>query len=323
MEEGYNPAYLLDYSSLPGFEDGSKPSPETPLILEENQAVDLMVRFIPEVESAKDENNQAIPEMGTIVIENDTAESVKEVEVKGTGISPSCPVAVIVIEEGEQVIPQTVLHLFGDLSFSPGGTVNKWEWNVVQPPGSQSLLKPSANFSNPTFEANMAGQYLFKLTVYDDNNTPSCVPDEAELVVIPDEAIHVELLWNTPNDPDQTDEGEEAGADLDLHFVHPYAGGPDLDQDGEPDGWFDVPFDCFWDNPNPQWASFDPAIDDDPGLDLDDADGAGPEVLNLNIPENDKTYTVGVHYWADNSFGPSYATVRVYIYADLVFNLKM
>jgi hypothetical protein len=42
----------------------------------------------------------------------------------------------------------------------------------------------------------------------------------------------------------------------------------------------------------------------------------------LNIPENDKTYVVGVHYWADHNFGPSYATVRVYIYADLVFQLE-
>ena len=31
---------------------------------------------------------------------------------------------------------------------------------------------------------------------------------------------------------------------------------------------------------------------------------------------------MGVHYWADHSFGPSYATVRVYIYADLVFQLE-
>ena len=322
LAEGSNVAYQLDYSTLPGFEDGSKPSPENPLILDINQDAELQVRFTPETESAKDENNQAIPETAMVLIENNTFEPMKEVEVKGIGVSGNCPVAVIVIQEGEQVIPQTLLHLFGDQSFSPAGTINKWEWSVEQPSGSQSLFLPSSNFPNPTFEANVAGQYLFKLTVWDDNNTPSCVPDEAELVVIPDEAIHVELLWNTPNDPDQTDEGPEAGADLDLHFVHPYAGGPDLDGNGEPDGWFDQPFDCFWFNPSPQWASFDPAIDDDPGLDRDDTDGAGPENLNLNIPENDKTYVVGVHYWADHSFGPSYATVRVYIYADLVFQLE-
>lgn len=321
LAEDSSVSYSLDTTTLPGFEDGSLPSVEHPLVIPINQKAELQVRFTPLNESPKDENNQAIPELATVLINNNTFEDTKEVEVKGIGVSGNCPVAVIVVQEGEQVIPQTLLHLFGDQSFSPAGTINKWEWSVNQPTGSQSLFLPSANFPNPTFEANVAGAYLFKLTVWDENDTPSCVPDEAELVVIPDEAIHVELLWNTPNDPDQTDEGPEAGADLDLHFVHPYAGGPDLDGNGEPDGWFDQPFDCFWFNPTPQWASFDPAIDDNPSLDRDDTDGAGPENLNLNIPENDKQYLVGVHYWADHKFGPSYATVRVYIYADLVFEL--
>ena len=242
--------------------------------------------------------------------------------MKGIGISGNCPVAVIVIQEGEQVIPQTELNLFGDQSFSPSGTINKWEWTVQQPSGSQSLFTPSANFPNPKFEANVAGQYEFQLTVYDDQENPSCVPDTANLVVIPDEAIHVELLWNTPSDADQTDEGPEAGADLDLHFTHPFASGADVDQDGVADGWFDQPFDCFWFNPTPEWASFDPAIDDNPSLDRDDTDGAGPENLNLNTPENDKSYKVGVHYWNDHDFGPSYATIRVYIYADPVYTLE-
>ena len=154
----------------------------------------------------------------------------------------------------------------------------------------------------------------------DSSGTPSCTPAEYAVVVIPDEAIHIELFWNTPNDPDETDEGPDAGTDLDLHFLHPWASGPDVDEDGEPDGWFDIPFDCFWFNSHPNWASFDPAIDDDPGLDRDDTDGAGPENLNLNIPE-DVTYRVGVHYWNDHGYGASFATVRVYIYADLVFEL--
>jgi hypothetical protein len=137
--------------------------------------------------------------------------------------------------------------------------------------------------------------------------------------VVANELIHIELLWDTPNDPDQTDDGPEAGADLDLHFLHPFASGLDVDLDGQPDGWFDQPFDCFWFNAHPNWASMDPMIDDDPGLDLDDTDGAGPENINLNLPENAMTYRVGVHYWNDHNFGPSLATVRVYLYSELVF----
>ncbi len=140
------------------------------------------------------------------------------------------------------------------------------------------------------------------------------------MVVVPDEAIHIELLWHTPGDPDETDEGSGVGSDLDLHFSHPWAGGPDLDGDGEPDGWFDQPFDCFWFNAHPNWGSFDPSIDDDPDLDLSDTDGAGPEIIGLNIPE-DVVYKIGVHYWNDHGYGASNATVRVYIYGSLVFEV--
>ena len=231
-----------------------------------------------------------------------------------------CPTAVIQCAEGDEVIPQTVLHLYGDQSYAAVGTIATWSWSVDQPAGSQSVFIPSSTFPNPTFEVNVAGVYTFSLTVKDEQGIPACVPDLFEVVVIPDVAIHIELLWHTPGDPDETDEGPEAGTDLDLHFIHPWAGGPDLDGDGQPDGWFDQPFDCFWFNAHPEWGSFDPAIDDNPGLDRDDTDGAGPENINLNIPEN-VTYKVGVHSWNDHGYGNSFATVRVYLYSQLVFEV--
>lgn len=319
--ERTSPDFVLDLTTLPGLEAGGEVSEQTPIIIPINEKVEFNVRFVPDVENPKDEAGQPIPDLGYIMVANNSFDDELEVEVRGVGVDITCPQAIISIDEGSEVIPQTVLHLKGHESFAPSGTIAKWEWTVQQPIGSVSLFVPSATFPNPTFEANVAGSYLFKLTVWDENGNPSCIPAEAEVVVIPDEAIHVELLWNTPNDPDQTDEGPEAGADVDLHFLHPYASGPDLDGDGKPDGWFDQPFDCFWFNPHPNWGSFDPAVDDDPSLDRDDTDGAGPENLNLNIPENEKKYLVGVHYWHDHKYGPSYVTIRVYIYAMLVFEL--
>jgi hypothetical protein len=167
---------------------------------------------------------------------------------------------------------------------------------------------------------NVAGQYTFNLRVWDADGEQSCIDAEYIVQVNPDEAIHIELLWDTPNDPNQTDEGPEAGADLDLHFLHPFATGQDVDGDGVLDGWFDQPFDCFWFNAHPNWGSLDPMVDDDPGLDRDDTDGAGPENVNLNIPEEGLTYRIGVHYWNDHGFGSSMATVRVYVYGELVFS---
>ena len=229
-----------------------------------------------------------------------------------------CPIAVITVQEGAQVIPQTLLHLVGDQSSSPLGEVTKWVWKVEQPEGSVATFSPSANFSNPTFLANVAGSYLFSLEVEDAWGTPGCEPAFAEVIVIPDEAVHVELLWNTPGDPDPADSGPEAGADLDLHFLHPYA------TPGQPNGtgslgWFNTPFDCYWFNPAPNWGSVNPDILDNPQLDLDDTDGAGPENLNLALPENGMTYSIGAHYWADHGFGSSFATIRVYLFGTLVF----
>jgi hypothetical protein len=166
--------------------------------------------------------------------------------------------------------------------------------------------------------ANIVGTYRFELTVTDASGEPSCVAATAEVVVTANEAVHVELLWSTPNDPDETDEGPFAGADLDLHFAHPSASGPDLDHDGAPDKWFDVLYDCFWHNDHPNWGSLEPAVDDNPGLDRDDTDGAGPENVNLDLPE-DVCYELGVHYWSDHGFGKSAATVRIYLYGTLAF----
>jgi len=275
------------------------------------------ISFVPDVINTKNVDGDMVLDEGILLIVNNSFEKSKAVNVSGFGVDSDCPTAIIKCAEGDEVIPQTVLHLYGDESYS-SSAISKWSWSVDQPPGSQSVFIPSNSFPNPTFETNVAGIYSFHLVVYNDHNIPSCAPAIFEVVVIPDDAIHVELLWHTPQDPDETDTGPETGADLDLHFLHPWAAGPDLDGDGNPDGWFDSYFDCFWFNAHPNWGSFDPDISDDPALDRDDTDGAGPENMNLDIPEN-VTYRIGVHYWDDHGYGISYATIRVYIYGKLAY----
>jgi hypothetical protein len=44
--------------------------------------------------------------------------------------------------------------------------------------------------------------------------------------------------------------------------------------------------------------------------------------MNLNLPEDDTVYRVAVHYWSDHTFGPSLATVRVYVYGVLSYESK-
>ena len=129
----------------------------------------------------------------------------------------------------------------------------------------------------------------------------------------------MELLWDTPGDPDQTDVGPEAGSDLDLHFVNADEAHGDANGDGIIDGLFDAQWDTFWFNHSPNWGRVNPSVPDDPSLDLDDTDGTGPENLNLMIPGVGTTYDIFVHYWSDHGFGPSTATVRVYLNGQLAF----
>ena len=229
------------------------------------------------------------------------------------------PATPIVIAEGDSVIPQTMLHLSVHPLIVAKLAPKAWKWTAKQPHLSQSVFLPGPGYASPTFTANVAGEYAFSVEVEGPDGVVTTLPSQL-VMVLPGDAIHVELLWHTPLDEDETDEGPETGSDMDLHFIHDaYApSGPDLDKDGQPDGWFDQPFDCFWFNAHPNWGSFDPSKDDNPNLDRDDTDGAGPENLNMAIPEN-TVYRIGVHYWSDHEYGPSEATVRIYIYGFLKF----
>jgi hypothetical protein len=237
----------------------------------------------------------------------------------------ACPLAVIQLDEDTQVIPQTLLHLHGGRSHSAVGEIVAYQWTVDAVAGSVSVFVPSPAAADPTFEANLAGLYTFRLRVWDAAGHESCEPADVQVAVIPDAAVHVELFWSTPGDVSVTDEGPAAGSDLDLHFAHPYASATGAAGDEVRAPWFDAPYDCYWFNRAPDWGSMDPNVDDDPSLDRDDTDGWGPENLNLHVPQGEPsgpvTYRVGVHCWDDHNFGPSFATVRVYVYSTLVFEI--
>jgi hypothetical protein len=326
LPDGTSPEYTLDLSALPGTRasNGQLGPGDVPVTLQPNQKATITVEYFPEDISPIDPvSNQPTYDLGSLRIRSNSFQAENVTEITGFGVEVECPTAVIIVQEGEEVIPQTKLHLIGSQSYAATGSIQNYTWEVDQPVGSQSVFSPSGTAEDPTFEVNVAGTYTFRLNVKDSSGTPSCVPATTTVFVNPDQAIHVELLWDTPNDPNQSDTGPVAGADLDLHFTHPNAlGGYDGDNDGKQDGWFDIPFDCYWYNKHPDWGSSNPAIDDNPSLDRDDTDGAGPENVNMNSPESGKSYKVGVHYWKDHGFGSSFATLRVYVFANLVFELS-
>lgn len=136
--------------------------------------------------------------------------------------------------------------------------------------------------------------------------------DTAADTVGVEDGYYVELTWDTPGDPDQTDFGIGMGSDMSLHLRHPDAVGAtsaepgilinDLDGDGTVEGWFTNPYDCYW-GAQREWGG---------KAENDDRDGGGPEIITLEGFDMALTYRIGVDYFTDNGFGDSTATVRVF-----------
>ena len=329
-----NPEFAFDFSAL---KDASVyvdtingPTADKPVKLGAGEEASFDIRYTPTaVNPIHGATKEILLDEIPVLVQHTLGEPVA-VLVQAYGVKKTCPTAKIVINEGVEVIPQTMLHLKGSQSKALDGKITKYKWTAKQPAGSYQVFVPGPTFPNPTFTANAAGDYEFCLDVWDEADQKSCSPACVTVLVLPEEAIHVELLWKTPADPDETDTGPAAGANMDLHFAHEKAHGKDLDCDGKGDPWFAMPWDTFWFNMNPNWGSPNPAVKDDPKLDVDDQDGAGPENLNLDDPEGTvgkpMRYAVGVHYWNDHGFKQSHATVNIYIMGVLalqISNVKM
>ncbi len=310
LQDGANPAFVLDFGT------DATPSTDAPLTIDLNKPYKLHASYTPAALS-QEVSGTLVSDIA--VVEVDSNAEPQDVKLSGVGVTALCPKPLVTVKEGEEVAPQTVLHLLGSNSQAlGGGSIAKFQWSVKkQPVGSTQKFVPSASAPDPTFVTNAAGEYDFCLNVIDNKGVNACVPACVTVIVVPKDALHVELLWHTPADPDETD---SVGADEDIHLAHQLANQPDIDCDGDPDPWFDSTFDCYWYNSKPQWgiASTDKQS---PSLDLDDTDGAGPENINLAQPEGSTTdahtYALGIHYWNDKGFGHSWATVRVYVLGNL------
>ena len=208
-----------------------------------------------------------------------------------------------------ETIPLKTIELRATGSHDADGSIQAYKWQVVsRPEDSTAQIAPHEGAPEATFFLDLAGEYIFELEVTDNYGATSRPNCQVVVKAIPDEDIHIQLVWDTPADPDQTDTGFGAGSDMDLHLLHPLG------------DWFCAPRDTYYANPNPDWAvPFDGT--DDPSLDIDDTDGAGPENINLNHPENNRVYRVGVHYFNDHGYGPSFVTVRIFIQGVLRFEL--
>lgn len=327
LDAGAASPFKLDFQNLP------EPTEEKPLVFVPGERKSIVVTYLP-VEAKKDADGKPIPDSDVLRIKNTSYRPEILVPLSGTaveGTKPVCDFRMVSKKEGKEVEDGGSVLVLDTLTFydqsydpMPGGKIVAWEWSAETPPGSADVFQPSYKFPTPTFEVNVVGDYLFCLKVF---NVLGISSDQCcKLVhVRAGEGCVVELTWETPNDPDPTDQcgtGKHCGSDMDLHVVHRYASSPDIDKDGKPDGFFDKRWDCFWFNPRPMWVEGGDPVLDQPSLDRDDTDGAGPENFRYYRSPPGECYKVGVHYWDDHTFGQSYATVRVYIDGDLRYEKK-
>ena len=270
---------------------------------------------------------------GKILIEtNDPFMPIREVSLLGRGVINACPEPRVAQSEFF-VLPLDKITLDGSPSIDSDGPANRpveYRWTVTSRPdgsGSQplesfvDLVDPSSGgpeddptTPNAVFWADLAGTYTLELQVTDNLGLSSETCGRAalvQIVAVPDDDVHVQLIWRTPADEDETDDD---GTDLDLHMLRPGVG-------EFRNRWFSLD-DVWFENFGPDWGTAqDPT--DDPVIDIDDINGAGPENTNLNLPERtadrDFGYVVGVHYYcqigrrSSTDYGHSNANVRIFL----------
>ncbi|MFT5993794.1 MAG: hypothetical protein ACI82G_002799 [Bradymonadia bacterium] len=144
---------------------------------------------------------------------------------------------------------------------------------------------------------------------FDDSGCRALRSDLVRVIARPDDDIQIELSWTTPGDADETDEGQFVGTDVDIHVLHP-------------NGCYNDPiWDVHYRNTDAEWGIIGES-DDNGKLDRDDTDGAGPETVSIDRPEEDTLYKIAVHYYADNGYGVSRASVVVFIFGTPVFEMR-
>lgn len=264
-----------------------------------------------------------------VIVSDDPVVPERRVSILGRGTANICPQARASQDEF-YVLPLDTIVLDGSPSVDQDGPDNlpvAYEWVITsRPQGSVSQLVE--RFDNPQqpadggrpddestptalFFIDLPGYYTAELRVTDqfgltslDCRNPAVVTILAE----PDEAIQVQLSWEAVNEQDL---GQERSGDLDIHMRHPNAS-----------SWFSQPYDCYFNNPDPDWGQLDNPRDN-PFLDLDDFSGTGPENLTLAVPEDTSVlggeYIIGVDYYENVDrvdgweYGPMKAFIRVFI----------
>ncbi len=182
---------------------------------------------------------------------------------------PAAPIAVT--GPSHQVKRNAEIELDGNASYDPDDeeAVLDFAWSVGGNPEQALVNLSNPGTANPTFSADLLGNYVIDLMVVDEDGQPSLNPASTVVEILPWEDMELLLSWDKPD------------VDLDLHLLN------------ETGTYFGVG-DCFFANPQPDWGTQGELTDDPLLLGDDEGTGAG-EVIVLDQPE-EQVYTVMVAY---------------------------
>lgn len=224
-----------------------------------------------------------------------------------------CPVAVAAgsvdggdtFEESLSAETQDVVQLSSDGSYSPDNGELSYEWSfVLRPANSMADFEPGPSDPNPEIEIDTVGAYQIELMVYDEDDVPACEPAVVDIATSSSDDVGLMLTWTAPEveaEHGGPSSSEGIGTDLDIHYIN--AGGQD-EWGGDES--------VYWAQSMQNWGA-----DGEVTLDIDDLYGEGPEIISHNEPADGGIYRVGVHYFNDDGWGSSEATVHVHFDGEL------
>ncbi len=261
-------------------------------------SVDLIVTFRP---------TDTEPHSSSFLIRSNDPDE-PEVVVPLTAQAVECPIARAVrVDEGD-IEPFDTVRLDGRSSEAgaPGTFIppppDGYEWQLVQRPIGSTAVLSQANNNVTEIVVDLAGFYQVQLTVFavdadrpDTGFIRSCVPALVDLEVVPEDDLHLQLVW------------DHSTADFDLHLIRD--NGRVFTHDG----------DCYFSNRNPEQTTTTPSWslnpDENPRLDVDDNRGYGPENINIKHPAPGSRWTALVHYWNKQTANAANATATLRLFA--------
>ena len=229
----------------------------------------------------------------TASIEDTITADTADTQIEEPALSAICNVA------PNPVTPPFTPAVFdGSGSFDASGNIIvSYYWELVGlPEGSSAVLPYNSGIIIPDFYADLAGEYVGQLTVTNElGDTDIC---QTTLEAIPAQSLWIEMFW------------QYSGDDMDLHLL-------------APGGTLETNSDCYY--ANCSWSELDWGIagvtEDNPGLDIDDISGTGPENINIYSPQTNGVYTVYVHDYPGSVYsGPNDVTINVYLNGSLVWS---